>query len=100
MLRTLRLGAAAAALSLAAAVGSAPAAHAIEKPVVIVVGAKIGPNWPAVGVIGIASALVTYDLIRRLGCTGDFLNLGGPGFGQAIGPNSNVLPPRVCPPRS
>jgi hypothetical protein len=86
-------------LSLAAVTGFAPAAHAIERPVVIVVGAKIGPSWPAVGVIGVASALVTYDLIRRLTCTGDFLRLGGPGFGQAIGPNQNVLPPRICPPR-
>lgn len=90
---------AAAALALAAAAFVAPA-HAIEKaPAAAIAASRTGSAWPAVSVIGVASALVTYDLIRRLTCTGDFLRLGGPGFGDPIGPNTSVIPPRACPPR-
>jgi hypothetical protein len=40
---------------------------------------------------------VTYDLIRRTTCSGDFLGLGGPGFTTPITPASgNVMIPQ-CP---
>ncbi len=87
----------AAALSLAAVVGSAPAAHAVKKPPVIVAGGGATVKWTAVGIIGVAGILVTYDIMRRFGCTGDFLRLGGPGFTSPIG-NQPIMPPRRCMP--
>jgi hypothetical protein len=49
------------------------------------------------GFIGFVSAIVTYDLIRRTTCSGDFLGLGGPGFTTPITPASgNVMIPRQC----
>ena len=50
----------------------------------------------ASGIIGVAAFLGIYDLLRRSGCTGDVLKLGGPGFGQPIRPSDNVMPPRNC----
>ncbi len=47
-------------------------------------------------VVGIATALATYDVVRRITCTGDFLRLGGPGFDRPIKPVDNVLPPRCA----
>ncbi|MGU9982102.1 hypothetical protein ACJ4V0_18885 [Phreatobacter sp. HK31-P] len=95
---TLKGAAVAAALSLAAVVGTAPAAHA-KKPVIIVAGSATTVKWTAVGIIGVAGILVTYDIMRRFGCTGDFLRLGGPGFTSPIG-NQPIMPPRRCtPPR-
>jgi hypothetical protein len=41
--------------------------------------------------------LVSYDLIRRTTCAGDFLKFGGPGFDRPIKPTDNVLPPPRCP---
>src|SRR5262245_49704691 len=49
------------------------------------------------GFIGFVAAIVTYDLIRRTTCSGDFLGLGGPGFTEKM-PNSNVMIPQ-CPVR-
>lgn len=87
----------AAALSLAAVVGAAPAAYA--KPVIVAAGSATTAKWTAVGIIGVAGILVTYDIMRRFGCTGDFLRLGGPGFTSPIG-NQPIMPPRRCtPPR-
>jgi hypothetical protein len=49
------------------------------------------------GFIGFVAAIVTYDLIRRTTCSGDFLGLGGPGFTTPITPASgNVMIPRQC----
>jgi hypothetical protein len=46
------------------------------------------------GFIGFVAAIVTYDLIRRTTCSGDFLGLGGPGFTTPITPASgNVMIP-------
>ena len=50
----------------------------------------------AAGIIGVAAFLGIYDLVRRSGCTGDVLKLGGPGFGQPIRPSDNVMPPQNC----
>ncbi|QCK86109.1 hypothetical protein E8L99_10275 [Phreatobacter aquaticus] len=52
--------------------------------------------WGTGSIVGIASFLVVYDLIRRTSCSGDVLKLGGPGFGQPITPSMNVLVPRRC----
>jgi hypothetical protein len=49
------------------------------------------------GIVGIASFLGIYDVLRRTTCLGDPLILGGPGFGQPIRPSDNVLVPRACP---
>ena len=57
-----------------------------------------GVGFPAV-IIGVASALGLYDIVRRTTCSGDFLGLGGPGFNEPIRPNQNVLPPPNCQPR-
>ncbi len=86
---------AAAALTLAL---TAPAAHA-KKPMIIPVGSAATVKWTAVGIIGVAGILVTYDIMRRFGCTGDFLRLGGPGFTSPTGIQP-IMPPRRCsPPR-
>jgi hypothetical protein len=49
------------------------------------------------GFIAFVAALVTYDLIRRTTCSGDFLHLGGPGFTEKM-PVGNVMIPQ-CPVR-
>lgn len=98
MTRTLKGAAFAVALSLVAVVGTAPAAHA-ERFIPVAAGGGATVKWTAVGIIGVAGILVTYDLLRRFGCTGDFLRLGGPGFTSPIG-NQPIMPPRRCtPPR-
>lgn len=89
---TLKSAAVALALSLSAVVAAAPAAHASEK---VVVGTSAAAKWSAIGIIGVAGVLVTYDIMRRFGCTGDFLRLGGPGFGGPVG-NNAIMPPRNC----
>jgi hypothetical protein len=52
--------------------------------------------WISGTIIGIAAFLGMYDIARRSSCVGDFLNLGGPGFGTTITPSANVLKPPVC----
>jgi len=47
------------------------------------------------GFLGFVAVLAGYDLLRRTTCVGDFLYLGGPGFGEKM-PNGNVLIPQ-CP---
>jgi predicted DNA-binding ribbon-helix-helix protein len=47
------------------------------------------------GFLGFIAVLVSYDLLRRTTCVGDFLYLGGPGFTEKI-PNGNVMIPQ-CP---
>jgi hypothetical protein len=98
MAKTLKGTALAAALALAAIVGTAPAVRA-ERFIPVAVGGGTTVKWTAVGIIGVAGILVTYDIMRRFGCTGDFLRLGGPGFTSPIG-NQPIMPPRRCtPPR-
>ena len=55
-------------------------------------------QWTSGAVVGIAAFLGFYDIVRRTTCSGDVLNLGGPGFSQPIRPTDNVIPPPHCPP--
>ena len=50
------------------------------------------------GFIGFVGLLVTYDLIRRTSCSGDFLGFGGPGFSEPITPAMSVITPPICAP--
>jgi hypothetical protein len=68
----------------------------VRVPVPIAGGASAGAGV-AGGFIGFVGLLVTYDLIRRTTCSGDFLQLGGPGFTTPITPAMTVLPPRCAP---
>lgn len=92
MRNILKGAAVAAVLSASAIVAAAPAAAQVRPPYV---GASATVKWSTVGIIGVAGALVGYDLIRRFSCTGDFLKLGGPGFDGPVG-NNAVMPPRRC----
>jgi len=47
----------------------------------------------AAGIIGVATFLAIYDLVRRTTCSGDFLYLGGPGFTEPM-VRGNVLIPQ------
>lgn len=87
-----------AAASIVTAAGSTPSYAAVAIPVPAPVPAPLpapGGGGGAGGagvIIGIAAFLVTYDIVRRTSCTGDFLKLGGPGFSSPITPAMNVLP--------
>ena len=77
----------------------APIAPA-PQPVPHVVGGSSSAGAGAAvtgGFLGFVALLVSYDLIRRTTCSGDFLQLGGPGFTQPITPAMTVLPPRCVP---
>ena len=64
----------------------------------IVVGSGAGAGAAVTaGFIGFVGLLVSYDLMRRITCSGDFLQLGGPGFTQPITPAMSVLHPRCAP---
>jgi hypothetical protein len=69
----------------------APVVH----PAVVAGSSSTAGAWAAGGVIGVATFLASYDLIRRTSCSGDFLALGGPGFSEPM-PNGNVMIPQ-CP---
>ena len=45
------------------------------------------------GFLGFVAVLAGYDLLRRTTCSGDFLGLVGPGFGEPM-PNGNVMTPQ------
>jgi hypothetical protein len=63
----------------------------------VVAGSSAGlAAWLAGGVIGVAAFLGIYDFGRRTTCSGDFLQLGGPGFDRRVVPTDNVLPPVRC----
>ncbi len=70
---------------------AAPVAH----PAVFAASSSTAGAWAAGGIIGVAAFLVSYDLIRRTTCSGDFISLGGPGFTEPL-PNGNVMIPQ-CP---
>jgi hypothetical protein len=75
----------------------APIAPA-PQPVPHVVGGSAGAGAAVTGgFLGFVGLLVSYDLIRRTTCSGDFLQLGGPGFTDPITPAMAVLPPRCAP---
>jgi len=89
----------AAMLAIMGVIGAtAPAAAGIPAPPPHSSHVAGGVGFPAV-VIGVASVLGLYDILRRTTCSGDFLGLGGPGFSEPIRPNQNVLPPPNCRPR-
>jgi hypothetical protein len=90
--------AAIAGVMLATAAASTPANALAPPPPPAGAAASAGAWWVG-GFIGIVAALDLYDIIRRTTCSGDFLNLGGPGFTSAITPPMNVLPPQCRPPR-
>lgn len=69
--------------------------HAIPKALPYA-GPAVAGKWATGSIVGIASFLAVYDIIRRTTCSGDFLRLGGPGFGEPINPSANVLVPRRC----
>ena len=50
----------------------------------------------ATGFIWFVGSLVAYDIIRRTSCSGDFLNLGGPGFTSPITSTMSIITPRIC----
>jgi len=80
-----------------APIAPAPIAPA-PQPVPNVVGGSTGAGAAVTGgFLGFVGLLVSYDLIRRTTCSGDFLQLGGPGFTQPITPAMTVLPPRCAP---
>jgi hypothetical protein len=66
-------------------------------PPVIVAGTSGAAGAAATGgFIGFVGLLVTYDLIRRTSCSGDFLGLGGPGFTSPITPAMSIITPPTC----
>jgi hypothetical protein len=66
-------------------------------PPVVVAGTSSAAGAAATGgFIGFVGLLVTYDLIRRTTCSGDFLNLGGPGFTSPITPAMSIITPPIC----
>jgi hypothetical protein len=71
----------------------------VPVPVPFAGGASAGAGAAvAGGFIGFVALLVTYDLVRRTSCSGDFLGLGGPGFTTPITPGMSVLAPPKCVP--
>jgi hypothetical protein len=94
-MRITRLKGAGLAMALAAGLFSVAPAKALPAPAPA--GTVAAVKWTAVGIIGVAGILVTYDIMRRFGCTGDFLKLGGPGF-TSPARNAAIMPPR-CPAR-
>jgi hypothetical protein len=69
-------------------------ASATALPPVVVAGTSSAAGAAAVGgFLGFVAFLDMYDIIRRTTCSGDFLNLGGPGFTEPM-PNGNVMIPQ------
>ena len=92
------LAAAAAALLVTAAIPNK--AHAVGLAPVVASSAAVSSGaWFAGGFIGFVALLDGYDFYRRSACTGDFLNLGGPGFDSPITAQSNVLVNPHCAPK-
>ena len=71
-------------------------APVIKPPVIVSHGGGGGGAGGAGGIIGVAAFFVVYDLIRRTTCSGDFLQLGGPGFSTKLKIGDSVLTPPVC----
>ena len=69
-------------------------ASATMAPVVVAAGTSGAAGAAAVGgFLGFVAFLDMYDIVRRTTCSGDFLNLGGPGFTEPM-PNGNVMIPQ------
>ena len=89
----------AAAALLATTAVSDKAFAAVPPPVVPHAAYMSSGAWFAGGFIAFVALLDGYDFYRRSACTGDFLNLGGPGFDSAITAQSNVLVNPHCAPK-
>jgi hypothetical protein len=74
----------------------AASAAAAPPPVVPVTTASTAGAWATGGFLGVVAALDIYDFVRRTTCSGDFLGLGGPGFGEPLKVGMNVMTPQ-CP---
>ena len=71
----------------------------VPMPVPIAAGTSSAAGAAATGgFIGFIGLLVTYDIIRRTSCSGDFLRLGGPGFTTPITPGMSIISPPKCAP--
>jgi hypothetical protein len=90
MQKLMRAAVAAAFLGTAALVPNQASAVIVKAPPAA--GHGSAPGF-AGAIIGVATLLAIYDFTRRTTCTGDWLNLGGPGFDSKITPTMNVLPP-------
>jgi len=88
----------ASALLFTAVVPNTALAYVPPPAPVVAAGSSNAAGAAAVGgFIGFVALLDLYDIIRRTTCSGDFLGLGGPGFGEKITPMMNVLPPQCAP---
>ncbi len=72
---------------------SASAAVALPPPVA---GTSAAGAAAVGGFLGFVAFLDFYDIVRRTTCTGDPLNLGGPGFTSSITPGMNIITPPPC----
>ena len=101
MKKFLRAAVVGAIVSAAAIPNSAFAVIALPAPPPAVIsggGGGAGAGAAATGgFIGIVALLVTYDIIRRTTCSGDFLGLGGPGFTSPITEGMSIIPPQCAP---
>jgi hypothetical protein len=90
----------ASALVLTAGIPNAAFAVPVPVPAPIFAGGTSGAAGAAAtgGFLGFVGLLVTYDIIRRTTCSGDFLNLGGPGFTSPITSAMSIITPPVCAP--
>ena len=80
-----------------AAVVPNTASASIPAPLPLAAGTSGAAGAAATGgFIGFVGLLVTYDLIRRTSCSGDFLGLGGPGFTSPITPAMSIITPPTC----
>ncbi|MGL4289218.1 MAG: hypothetical protein ACRCVA_22900 [Phreatobacter sp.] len=86
----------AAALLIAASALSVSAQRSEAAALLKYAGPAAAGKFAPGSLIGVVSFLAVYDIIRRTSCSGDFLRLGGPGFGEPIRPTDNVLVPRRC----
>jgi len=84
------------AFGVVALASGAAAAGTLAPPIVAANHPSAAGQAGASGVVGLAALLGLYDLLRRTTCSGDFLNLGGPGFTTPIRPTDNVLRPVAC----
>lgn len=65
----------------------------IRPPVIVGTSSAVGVAAVG-GFIGFVAALDIYDIIRRTTCSGDFLNLGGPGFSEPLKVGMTVMTPQ------
>ena len=82
------------ALAFAAVVPTTASGDA-RLPIVVSAGTGSAAGVAGVGgFIGFVTALDIYGSIRRITCSGNFLNLGGPGFSDPLKVAMNVMTPQ------